>query len=100
MLLGSYGEQNQTLEAFSQRVESVFKFQNNMTNAVMLLETEPSATVLETEQKMQAACEALNEYASREMDGLSTDFALKKRVEQTAVSCETAAQRLQSLLPR
>ena len=99
MLLGSYGEQNQTLEAFSQRVESVFKFQNSMTNAVMLLETEPSAMVLDAEQKMQTTCEPLNEYASREMDGLSADFALQKRVEQTAVSCETAAQRLQSLLP-
>jgi hypothetical protein len=98
MLLGSYGEQNQTLEAFSQRVESVFKFQNSMTNAVMLLEIEPSSTILEAEQKMRLACEPLNEYASREMDGLSADFALQKRVEQTAVSCETAAQRLQSLL--
>ena len=98
MLLGSYGEQNQTLEAFSQRVENVFKFQNSMTNAVMLLESEPSATILEAEQKMQSACEPLNEYASREMDGLKADFALQKRVEQTAVSCETAAQRLQSLL--
>jgi hypothetical protein len=100
MLLGSYGEQNQTLEAFSQRVENVFKFQNSMTNAVMLLETEPTATILEAEQKMQLACEPLNEYATREMDGLSADFALQRRVEQTAVSCETAAQRLHSLLLR
>lgn len=100
MLLGNYGEQHQTLEAFAQRVESVFKFQNSMTNAVMLLEVEPSAAVLDAEQKMQSACEPLNEYASREIDGLSADFALQKRVEQTAVSCETAAQRLQSLLPK
>jgi len=99
MLLGSYGEQNQTLAAFSQRVESVFKFQNSMTNAVMLLETEPSAAILEAEQKMQLVCEPLNEYASREMDGLSADFALQKRVEQTALSCEKAAQQLQNLFP-
>lgn len=99
MLLGSYGEQNQTLEAFAQRVENVFKFQNSMTNAVMLLETEPSETILDAEQKMQLVCEPLNEYASREIDGLSADFALQKRVEQTAVSCEKAAQQLQSLLP-
>lgn len=99
ILLGSYGEQNQTLEAFSQRVENVFKLQNSVTNAVMLLEIEPSAAILAAEQAMQSACEPLNEYASREMDGLSADFALQKRVEQTAVGCEKAAQKLQSLLP-
>lgn len=98
VLLGRYGEQNQTLEAFTQRVENVFKFQNSMTNAVMLMETEPSSMILDAEQKMQSVCEPLNEYASREMDGLSTDFTLQKRVEKTAISCEKAAQKLQTLL--
>jgi hypothetical protein len=99
LLLGSYGEQNQTLAAFAQRVERVFKFQNSMTNAVMLLEVEPAAAILDAEQKMHTVCEPLNEYASREMDGLSADFALQKRVEQTAISCEKAAQQLQNLFP-
>lgn len=98
MMLGSYGEQNQTLEAFAQRVESVFKFQNSMTNAVMLSENEPTAAILDAEQKMQHACEALNEYAARESDDLSISFELRQRVEQTAISCEKAAQQLQSLL--
>ena len=98
VLLGRYGEQNQTLEAFTQRVENVFKFQNSMTNAVILMETEPSSMILDAEQKMQSVCEPLNEYASREMDGLSTDFTLQKRVEKTAISCEKAAQKLQTLL--
>lgn len=98
MLLGSYGEENQTLAAFAQRVEAVFKFQNSMTNAVMLLETEPSSAILDAEQKMHAACEPLNQYAAREMDGLSVDFALQKRVEQTAISCENMALKLQTLL--
>ncbi len=98
MLLGGYGEENQTLVAFAQRVETVFKFQNSMTNAVMLLETEPSSAILEAEQKMHAACEPLNQYAAREMDGLSVDFALQKRVEQTAISCENMASQLQTLL--
>lgn len=98
MLLGGYGDENQTLAAFTQRVENVFKFQNSMTNAVMLLESEPSAAISEAEQEMESICEPLNEYASREMDGLSADFALQKRVEQTAISCEKAAQQLQVLL--
>lgn len=98
MLLGSYGDDKQTLAAFAQRVENVFKFQNSMTNAVMLLESEPSQTVLEAEKQMHAACEPLDEYASREIDGLSADFELQKKVEQTAISCEKAAQQLQTLL--
>ena len=98
MLLGSYGEDNQTLEAFTQRVENVFKLQNSMTNAVMLMEVEPSETILNAEKTMHTACKPLNEYASREMEGLSSDFTLQKQVEQTAVSCEKAAKQLQSLL--
>jgi hypothetical protein len=97
-LLGTYGEQNQTLETFRQRVESVFQLQNSMTNDVMFSEIEPSETILKAEQQMQRACESLNEYAARESDGLSVSFKLRQRVEQTAISCEKAAQNLQMLL--
>lgn len=98
MLLGSYGEEKQSFAAFAQRVENVFKFQNSMTNAVMLLDSEPSQAILNAEKQMHAACEPLDEYASREIDGLSADFTLQKRVEQTAISCEKAAKQLQTLL--
>lgn len=98
MLLGSYGEEKQSLAAFAQRVENVFKLQNSMTNAVMLLDFEPAEAVLNAEKQMHAACEPLDEYASREIDGLSADFELQKRVERTAISCEKAAKRLQTLL--
>ncbi|MEN9595720.1 MAG: hypothetical protein RL236_154 [Pseudomonadota bacterium] len=98
MLLGSYGDENQTLEVFSQRVENVFKFQNSMTNAVMFRETESSVTVLSAEQKMRTACEPLNEYASREIEGLKVDLTLQKRVAQTAISCEKAARELEKIL--
>lgn len=98
VLLGSYGDDNQTLTAFAQRVETVFKFQNSMTNTVMLLDIEPSASILEAEHKMHADCEPLNHYATREMDGLNVDFALQKQVEQTTVNCEKAAKQLQLLL--
>lgn len=98
MLLGSYGEEKQSLAAFAQRVENVFKFQNSMTNAVMLLDFEPSEAILKVEKQMHAACEPLDEYASREIDGLSADFELQERVEQTAISCEKIAKQLQTLL--
>jgi hypothetical protein len=96
--LGGYGEENQTLSAFAERVETVFKFQNSMTNAVMLLDTEPSEIILNAERKMHTACQPLNEYAAREMDNLNVDFSLQKRVENTAISCEKAANQLQILL--
>ena len=97
MLLGSYGEQNQSLKDFA---ESVFIFQNSMTNAVMFSEIEPSTAVLDAEQKMQIACEPLNKAGILQFDGLDVDFELVRRIEQTAVSCEKAAKQLQSLLPR
>lgn len=97
ILLGSYGAEHQTLEAFAKRVENVFRFENSMTNAVMLCE-EPSEDLLVAEKEMHAACESLNEYASREVEGESADFDLQKRVEQTAIGCEKAAQQLQTLL--
>lgn len=100
MLLGSYGEENQSLAVFAERVENVFKLQNSMTNAVMLLETEPSETILESEKKMHFACQSLNEYAEREIDGLSADFTLQKKVENTTVDCEKAALQLQTLLSK
>lgn len=99
-LLGSYGENHESLSAFAQRVENVFKFQNSMTNAIMLMDTEVPSDILFAETKMNSACEPLNLYASREIDGLTVDFSLQKRVEQTAVSCEKAAQQLQTLLSR
>lgn len=97
MLLGSYGEHNQSLKDFA---ESVFIFQNSMTNAVMLSEPEPSAAILDAEQKMHVACEPLNAAGVLQFDGLDVDLELVRRIQQTAVSCEKSAQRLQSLLPR
>lgn len=96
--LGSYGDENQTLSAFAERVETVFKFQNSMTNTVMLLDTEPSEIILNAERKMHTDCQPLNEYATREMDNLNVDFSLQKRVESTVISCEKAANQLQTLL--
>jgi hypothetical protein len=95
MLFGTYGEKNQTLEDFA---ESVFILQNKMTNAVMFSESELSAATLEAEKKMHVACEPLNKAGSLQFDGLSVNFELAQRIQQTAESCEKAAQQLQILL--
>jgi hypothetical protein len=95
MLFGTFGEKNQNLEDFA---ESVFILQNKMTNAVMFSETELSPTILEAEKKMHIACEPLNKAGNLQFDGLSVDFELAQRIQQTAEGCEKAAQQLQILL--
>jgi len=98
-----YGAKGQTREEFSRYVEDVFKLQNSMTSKMMALaENDEKPTnlnaLVQAEQRMQKSCEALNEYAERDSDGLSVGLLLQRRVEQTAVDCEKAAKDLQALL--
>ncbi len=95
MFLGSYGEQNQSLKEFA---ESVFVFQNRMTNIVMLKETEPSTAILNAEKNMHIACESLNKAGNLYVEGLSVDFELAQRIQQTAENCQNAAKQLEILL--
>lgn len=95
MFFGTYGDENQSLRDFA---ESVFVLQNRMTNAVMFGDSEPTAEIVEAEKKMHIECESLNKAGSLQFDGLSVDFALAQRIQETAVSCEKSAKRLQFLL--
>lgn len=95
ILLGSYGEQNQSLKDFA---ESVFIFQNRMTNAVMFSETELSVAILDAEQKMRIACEPLNTAGVLQFYGLDVDIELVGRIQQTAVGCEKSARELEKIL--
>ena len=94
---GGYGENGQTREEFTQYVEKVFRFQNSMTSEIMAL-PETDDALLEAEQHMREACAPLNEYASRESEGLNIGFFLSRRVEKSAIDCEQAAQKVKSLL--
>ena len=100
--LGSYGPNGQTKEEFTRYVESVFRLQNSMTSEIMaFLETDGTNNhddLLEAEQHMQEACDSLNEYASRESEGLNIGFFLSRRVEKSAIDCEHAALKVKSLL--
>jgi hypothetical protein len=99
---GRYGENGQTKEEFTRYVEGVFKLQNTMTSEIMaLLETDSENNhddLLLAEQNMQQACGPLNEYASRESEGLNIGFFLSRRVEKSAIDCERAAQKVKALL--
>lgn len=100
--LGGYGTKGQSREEFTRYVEEVFRLQNGMTSEIMaLLETDDVKNydaLLQAEQHMQETCAPLNEYASRDNDGLSIGFFLRRRVEKSALDCEQAAQKVKSML--
>jgi hypothetical protein len=100
--LGSYGANGQSKEEFTHYVEGVFRLQNSITSEIMALpETDDAKNhdaLLQAEQKMQEACGPLNEYASRESEGLSIGLFLRRRVGKSAIDCEQAAQKVKSLL--
>ena len=100
--LGGYGAKGQSREEFTRYVEGVFRLQNSMTSEIMALQETDGAknhdALLQAEQHMQEACASLNEYVSRDIDGLNISFLLHRQVEKSAVDCEQAAQKVQSLL--
>lgn len=92
-------------EEFAAYVEQVFKLQNSMTTQIMALGDEEEKpknfdAILQSEQQMQKQCAALNEYATRDIDGVEVDLALKTRVADSAKTCEAAAKNTQKLLPK
>ncbi len=100
--LGGYGANGQSLEEFEHHVEEVFRLQNQMASEVMMLmeseEGKKYQALLQAEQHMQQVCADLNEYVSRDIDGLSSGLFLRRRVEKTAIDCEQAALALKPLL--
>jgi len=102
-VFGGYGAKGQSKEDFVHYVEEVFRLQNKMTSELMLLsgndEIAPlDASLSQAEQQMQTKCVHLNEYVSRDIDGLSTSLLLRKRVEISAMDCEKAAHVVEVLL--
>lgn len=100
---GGYGANGQSREEFEHHVEEVFRLQNQMTSEVMMMmleddETKKPETLLQAEQHMQQICADLNEYVSRDIDGLSSGLFLRRRVEKSAIDCEQAAMALKPLL--
>lgn len=99
---GGYGAHGQSREEFTRYVDGVFRLQNSMTSEIMALsgtdDVKKYEAILEAEQQMQESCAPLNEYASRDIDGLNIGFFLRQSVEKSAFDCEKAAQRVKVLL--
>jgi hypothetical protein len=68
---------------------------------MMLLESDEAKNpevLMHAEQHMQRVCADLNEYVSRDIDGLSSGLFLRRRVEKSAIDCEQAAMAIKPLL--
>lgn len=101
----SLGTKGQSKEDFMRYVEEVFRLQNKMTSEMMALSDDDDTTPCNpslalAEQQMQTVCADLNEYVSRDIDGLSTGLLLRRRVEKSAVRCEKAALAIDVLLKK
>ncbi len=97
-----YGANGQSREDFEHHVEEIFRLQNQMTSEVMMLlengEAKKPEVLMQAEQNMQHVCADLNEYVSRDIDGLSSGLFLRRRVEKSAIDCEQAAIAIKPLL--
>jgi hypothetical protein len=101
-LVGRISGTGLSKEEFAQYVEEVFRFQNRMTSEVMMLTTAEEgdnfSVLLKSEQHMQQICAPLNEYVSRNIDGLSNGLGLQRQVVKTALDCDRAAHEVEVLL--
>jgi hypothetical protein len=101
--IGSYGPDGQPRDEFERRVEAAFRLQNKMTSEIMLLQEGNGAidhheAIFQAEQVMEKDCNYLNEYVSRDIDGLSKSLLLQRRVEKSVRDCELAARKVEELL--
>jgi hypothetical protein len=97
-----YGANHQSLDDFKRHVEEIFRLQNQMSSEViMLIESDDQnkhENLVQAEQKMEQTCADLNEYASRDIDGLNISLILQRRIEKSAIACEQAAMSIKQLL--
>ncbi|MEQ1559503.1 MAG: hypothetical protein ABL933_11275 [Methyloglobulus sp.] len=103
--INRYGPDKQTRDDFEHRVEAAFRLENRMTSEVMVLQEDQETgsnqeAISQAEQVMQKNCRYLNEYASRDIDGLSKSLLLLKHVENSVVDCEKAARQLEVFLKK
>ncbi|MGR8940239.1 MAG: hypothetical protein ACU83V_05590 [Gammaproteobacteria bacterium] len=101
---GGIGDTGMNKEVFAHYVEEVFRFQNRMASEVMMLTTSDEGgnfgALLRSEQRMQDVCRPLNEFVSRDIDGLGTSLALQRKVVKTTMDCDHAAHEVETLLER
>ena len=90
---------------YADYAEGVFIRQNQATSEIMMLsedDVDPYAyeDLQEAEKEMQIACELLNEYAVREVEGEPIGLFFKKKVHNSVEGCEYALRNVESTLAK
>ncbi len=97
------GESFKVKQSISEYAEQLFKRQNFLTQQVMMLfevdiTEENEKKVYQAESQMHDACHLLNEYATREMDGIKMSVFFRKRVQSSFDQCEETVKKMESIL--
>ena len=95
-----------TQEEFSQYVEHVFRYHNQVMAELMEaavdrpeLESNEASELNAAEKKMLSACEPLNEVVSESLSGETVGINLKLDLVDAAPDCENASKKVEDLIP-
>ena len=92
----------QSFDSFASYAESVFRHQNLLISRLMMLNENDGLAgnpdIEAAEQAMNNACQLLNEYAEKELEGKSSGFLFKREVQTSIEDCDLKVQSLETLL--
>jgi len=95
----------QATDRIAEYAESLFMHQNALTQQLMMHYDESNnwskndETVVEqAELQMFDACQLLNEYANREIEGRKMNVFFKRRVKKSFAGCDDSIIRLEAIL--
>jgi hypothetical protein len=95
-----------TQEEFSQYVEHVFRYHNQVMSELMEasadrpeLESNEASELNTAEKKMLSACEPLNEVVSESLSGETVGINLKLDLADAVPACENASKQVEDLIP-
>ncbi len=97
------GDVTMTQQQFAAHVERVFRYHNKVTSDLIDateesdLEDEDGA-LSDAEEKMDEACEPLNEVVSEEAVARESSFWTRRRLPEAVPACEEATQHLEKLM--
>ncbi len=86
----------QQYASFSDYAEAVFRHQNDLTSRIMMMTN--NGGLEDSEQAMYDACQLLNEYAERELNGESMGVFFRRRVQASIENCDQKIHDLENLL--
>lgn len=94
---------NRQINELTTHSEQVFRHQNQVIDQIMEENERMSQTnyqaISQAELNMYDQCQLLNDYVTRERDGLAQDFLMRQRILGTINNCEASINAVEKLLP-